>query len=76
MRYVFHARITKVEHKRRAVRAHKVANDPNAEIAVEYEDLGWFLHIDPFAVSISVGNAEPPWRAGQAITLTVEEARP
>lgn len=72
MRYIFHARITKVEHKRRAVRAHRGVGE--APPVVEYEDLGWFLHIAPFATSISVGDAEPPWKAGQAITLTIEEA--
>lgn len=70
MRYVFHARITKVEHKQRAVHAHRPVGD--AAAVVEYEDLGWFLHIAPFASSISVGDAEPSWKAGQAITLTIE----
>jgi hypothetical protein len=73
MRYVFHATITKVERKRRAVRAHKPV--PPEPAVVEYEDLGWFVSIDPFAVSVSVGDAEPTWKPGQAITLILEERR-
>ena len=72
MRYVFHTRVTKVERRRRAARVHKGVGE-GAPPVVEYEDLGWFLHIDPFVASISVGDAEPPWQAGQAITLTIEE---
>lgn len=72
MRYIFHARITNVERRRRAVRAHKGVGEEGP--IVEYEDLGWFLSIDPFAVSVSVGGIEPPWQPGQRITLTLEEA--
>ena len=71
MRYVFHAKVTKIEHKRRAVRAHKAVGE--APPVVVYEDLGWFLHIAPFASSISVGDVEPPWQPGQSVKLTIEE---
>jgi hypothetical protein len=69
MRYIFHSRVSTIERKRRAVRAHKVGND----VEVEYEDLGWFARIEPFFASISLGDAEPPWQPGQLVKLTIEE---
>jgi hypothetical protein len=70
MRYVFHSRVTKIERKQRAVRSHKPVGD--APAVTEFEDLGWFLTIEPL-ISISVGDIEPSWKPGQAITVTVEE---
>ena len=70
MKYVFHSRVTKVERKRRAVR---VMPNPLGDPVVDYEDLGWFLHIDPFAASISVGDAEPEWKPGQLVKMTIED---
>jgi hypothetical protein len=77
MRYVFHSRVSLLEEKKRAVRAYKTGrklDDGKDEIEVEYEKLGWFVGIDEFAISISVGDARPPWEPGQKITMTIEEA--
>jgi hypothetical protein len=62
--------VSAIEEKRRAVRARKIGD----EIDVEYENLGWFVGIEKFAASISVGDARPPWEPGQRITMTIEEA--
>ena len=76
MRYVFHSRIASIDEKRRAVRSYKTGAklaDGKDEIAVEYESTGWFVGIDQFAISISVGDLKPPWEIGQKITMTIED---
>jgi len=72
MRYVFYSRVAKVERKRRAVRSYKTGPGKD-ETAVEYEDMGWFAHIEPFAASICLGDAEPTLKAGTRVRMTLEE---
>jgi hypothetical protein len=69
LRYVFHSRISAIEKKRRAIRARKIGED----VEVDYEDLGWFARIEPFAASISLGDAEPPWKPGQLVKMIIED---
>lgn len=59
--------VTKVENKRRALRARKSQGD---EIEVEYEDLGWYVEIEGH--SFYVGREKPEVNVGQKAKITLE----
>lgn len=76
----FRSTVVKVEKKRRALRAQRVSVAPvdpnhpppmNAEIKVEYEDMGWFVNLEGSWESIHVGFDEPDLKPGQVMVVTM-----
>jgi hypothetical protein len=70
----FRAKVMKVEEKRRALRTLKTG-EKNAEgkdvHKVEYENMGWFVHLEGSWESLHVGMDKPDLEPGQTMVVTM-----
>lgn len=70
----FPAKIVKVEHKTRALSAHKtgiINEDGTANVKIEYEDMGWFVQLERSWESLYVGMNKPDLETGQTMVVTM-----
>lgn len=70
----FRTPVVSVEKKRRALRARKIGTkdaEGKDEIVVEYEDLGWFVHLHGSWESLFIGHDEPDLKPGQVMVVTM-----
>jgi hypothetical protein len=72
---LFRAKVTKVEQRSRALRAYRVdPEDPNSDIKVDREDLGWFIVFDEWRMGWGVGSEKPPFDAGDEVEVQIRKA--
>lgn len=74
MRYLYPAKVKKVEQRRELLRARKTGkklDDGKDEVNTEYEDLGWFVTLN-IGISLSLGDAKPDLQIGDDVRLVLE----
>lgn len=74
-RWIIPTKIVKVEEKKRAVKSYKTGkklDDGKDEVAVEYENLGWFIFLEGMMESVGVGAEKPNVEVGQSARWVLE----
>jgi hypothetical protein len=74
-RFIIPTKVCKVHEKKRASRSYKTGRkleDGKDEIAVEYENLGWFVQLEGMTDSISIGPEPTDIEIGQAARIVIE----
>ena len=75
----FQAKVISVERKRKVLRARRIhvteldpgKEPPKGDIEFEYEDLGWFIHLEGSWESLYVGHEEPQVKPGETMVVTM-----
>jgi hypothetical protein len=76
-RIVFRSKILDVSRKDRIVTARKEnPADPQSEVVVEREDLGWTILLEGSRERLFVGDEHPGFSAGDKVVVSIEKDGP